>query len=80
MDSGIAAAAIGVADAAGVGARRAGIGAITAVGVADAGNRVRGAVGAPRIGGLVVAVGVIACYIPAQRTSRIDPLEALRVD
>jgi len=29
---------------------------------------------------LVVAVGVIACYIPAQRTSRVDPLEALRAD
>jgi putative ABC transport system permease protein len=29
---------------------------------------------------LVAAVGVIACYIPAQRTSRVDPLEALRVD
>jgi putative ABC transport system permease protein len=29
---------------------------------------------------LVVAVGSIACYIPAQRTSRVDPLEALRVD
>jgi ABC-type antimicrobial peptide transport system permease subunit len=29
---------------------------------------------------VVVAVGVIARYIPARRTSRIDPLEALRVD
>jgi putative ABC transport system permease protein len=29
---------------------------------------------------LVVAVGVIACYIPAQRTSRVDPLDALRAE